>query len=144
MKPFVDLHSCLKVLAIASILRKRGVRKSAADEFTCSVILVQNKSCFLPFREGEVAPLFSQILHLLLKQVRLDRECFPTPHKKIQLALEINLLSQEKQNSPSKGRDSKFYCLSERERAHLLSDRETFPLQRVIKWKEKIKSFLLH
>ena len=30
LKPFVDLHSCLKVLAIASILRKRGVRKSVA------------------------------------------------------------------------------------------------------------------
>ena len=45
--------------------------------------------------------------------------------KKTQLALETNLLSQEKQNSPSKGRDSKFYCLSEGERAHLLSNRET-------------------
>ena len=48
------------------------------------------------------------------------------PTKKTQLALETNLLSQEKQNSPSKGRDNKFYCLSEGERAHLLSNRETF------------------
>ena len=65
------------------------------------------------------------------------------PQKKTQLALKINLFSQEKQNSPSKGRDSKFYCLSEGERAHLLSDRETFtaglfvPFKNILEWKEQ-------
>ena len=53
VNPFVDLHNCLKVHAIASIFRKRGVRNWAASKYSPNLCSLDRVNPTISFSERE-------------------------------------------------------------------------------------------
>ena len=107
LKPFVDLHSCLNVLARISIFKKCGVKNCALimnfpDRWsfwgTNPVFSLSNSEKLL-----HLSAKSSMVQQKVMEYLRKDM-CFPiTQKKKSQQTLEVNLLRLEKtKNSPSK------------------------------------------
>ena len=124
---FVDLHNCLKVRAMASIFRKRGVRNWATSKYSSDLCSLDRVNPTVSFSEREklVNWFANSSMRLRIRKWPRNKVSPHNPERtKIPLAQKVHLLPTENKLSSQRRDQHTSTALNKREKPLSLSGRE--------------------